>query len=87
MGDSETFTFSILTSVLTATIIYIVAFFIKDYLETRKLKKIALKKIFLKVENNNHFMIRFPNTDVPSVDSPYRLIEISDSMFYAYGGG
>lgn len=95
MGDFETFTFSILIAVLTATIIYIVAFFIKDYLETRKLKKIALEKLFLEVENNNRFMTRFPNgynnwinwnTHVPLVDSPYGLIKISDSMFQAYGG-
>lgn len=87
MGDFETFTFSILIAVLTATIIYIIAFFIKDYLETRKLKKIPLEKLFLEVENNNRFMTRFPNTDVPLVDSPYGLIETSDTDFYSYGGG
>ena len=87
MGDFETYTFSVLTSFLTAVIIYIVAFFIKDYLETRKLKKNALEKLLLEVENNSRFMTRFPNTDVPLVDSPYGLIEISDTMFYAYRGG
>ncbi|MFX0172352.1 MAG: hypothetical protein ACFE9L_10555 [Candidatus Hodarchaeota archaeon] len=64
MADIATFIFTVFTSVLTALIIYTVAFFIKDFLETRKLKKITLEKLLFEIENNKQFMDRFPSTDV-----------------------